>query len=69
MSKPVCLSKDGSHIQFTKMEPVPTSTKKLRHSPEIKALYQFILEHNLQKESYDILTDISKERKAASSKA
>ena len=63
MSKLVCLSKDESCIQFTKFESLPTTIKKLRQSSEIKSFYQFVLKHNLQKESYEILTHIIKSRK------
>ena len=40
-SKRVRVSSDGS-IDFTVGEATPTSTKKLRQSPEIEGFYRFI---------------------------
>ncbi len=64
MSEKVKLSKDGSSIDFVQSESLPTSLKKFRQSPEIEGFYRFIYENDLQKEAYDILDRIIKDRKA-----
>lgn len=60
----VKLSKDGSSIDFVQSENLPASAKKFRQSHEIEGFYRFIFENSLQREAYDILTDISSRRKA-----
>lgn len=63
MSK-VKLSKDGSSIDFTQSESIPTSSKKFRRSPEIEGFYRFVHENDLQKEAYVILDRIIAKRKS-----
>lgn len=60
----VRLSKDGSSIDFTASDNLPTSLKKFRQSPEIEGFYRFIFENDLQKEAFEILERIIQERKA-----
>lgn len=64
MAAKVKLSKDGSSIDFTASDTLPTSTKKFRQSPEIEGFYRFIYENGLQKEAYEILCRIIADRKA-----
>ena len=69
MSSAVHLSKDGKSIHFTAPEgPRPATVKEFRHSSEMKSFYEFIFEHSLQKEAYEIVARISKERKAQNKK-
>lgn len=63
MATKVKLSKDGSSIDFTASDTLPTSLKKFRQSPEIEGFYRFIYENGLQKEAYEILTQIVARRK------
>ncbi|MGE3759298.1 MAG: hypothetical protein AB7H97_16150 [Pseudobdellovibrionaceae bacterium] len=65
----VKLSKDGSSIDFTASESIPTSMKKFRQSPEIEGFYRFIYENDLQKEALEILEKIILQRKAAKKSA
>ncbi|MFZ3230809.1 MAG: hypothetical protein WA160_11440 [Pseudobdellovibrio sp.] len=64
MANTVKLSKDGNSIDFVVSENIPASVKKFRHSPEIKGLYTFIFENDLQKEAFAILEGIVAVRKA-----
>lgn len=64
MSTKVKLSKDGSSIDFTQSESLPSSLKKFRRSPEIEGFYRFIYENDLQKEAYVILGRIISDRKS-----
>lgn len=64
MAEKVKLSKDGSSIDFVQSDSLPTSIKKFRQSPEIEGFYRFIYENDLQKEAFDILERIVKDRKA-----
>ena len=61
----VKLSKDEKHIEFTRLDNVPTSPKKFRACTEIEALYRFVYENDLRKEAFEIVDIISKKRKAA----
>src|SRR6185312_10830007 len=63
-SEKVKLSKDGSSIDFIQSDNLPTSLKKFRQSPEIEGFYRFIYENDLQKEAFEILERIIRERKA-----
>ena len=63
MAAKVKLSKDGSSIDFTTSETLPSSMKKFRQSPEIEGFYRFIYENGLQKEAFEILTQIIAKRK------
>ena len=65
MSNRVTLSKDGKTIEFSQPEAMPTTVKKFRRSPDIDGFYRFVYENGLQKETLQILTQISKKRKAA----
>lgn len=65
MADKVKLSEDGSSIDFTASDSLPSSTKKFRQSPEIEGFYRFIYENDLQREAYEILTQIIHRRKAA----
>ncbi len=67
MSEKVKLSKDGSSIDFVQSESLPTSLKKFRQSPEIEGFYRFIFENDLQKEAFEILDRIVRDRKAKKS--
>lgn len=62
MSK-VKLSKDGSSIDFTQSESIP-SIKKFRQSPEMEGFYRFIYENDLQREAFEILDRIIRKRRA-----
>lgn len=64
MADKVKLSKDGSSIDFVQSENIPTSVKKFRQSPEIEGFYRFVFENDLQKEAFEILSQISVARKA-----
>jgi hypothetical protein len=59
----VKLSKDGSSIDFTASDNLPTSTKKFRQSPEIEGFYRFIYENDLRAEGADILDGIIQRRR------
>ena len=61
----VKLSQDGSSIDFSASEELPTTVKKFRQSAEIEGFYRFVYENNLQKEALSILNEISQERKNA----
>ena len=69
MAEKVKLSEDGSSIDFTASDSLPTSIKKFRQSPEIEGFYRFVYENDLQHEAYDILEKIVQRRKAAKVKA
>jgi hypothetical protein len=69
MAEKVKLSEDGSSIDFTASDSLPTSIKKFRQSPEIEGFYRFVYENDLQSEAYDILEKIVQRRKAAKVKA
>lgn len=64
MESRVKLSKDGTSIDFTQSDSLPTSLKKFRQSPEIEGFYRFIFENDLQKEAFEILEKIIQQRKA-----
>lgn len=64
MADKVKLSEDGSSIDFTASDSLPSSIKKFRQSPEIEGFYRFIYENDLQREAYDILNQIIQRRKA-----
>lgn len=64
MENRVKLSKDGTSIDFTTSDNLPTSLKKFRQSPEIEGFYRFIFENDLQKEAFEILEKIIQGRKA-----
>ena len=59
----VKLSKDGSSIDFSQSESLPTSLKKFRRSPEIEGFYRFVYENLLQREAFGIVNKIYIERK------
>ena len=59
----VKLSKDGSSIDFTASDNLPTSTKKFRQSPEIEGFYRFIFENDLRAEGAEILDKIIQRRR------
>jgi hypothetical protein len=65
----VKLSKDGTSIDFTTSDNLPTSLKKFRQSPEIEGFYRFIFENDLQKEAFEILERIIQARKAKKGQA
>ncbi len=44
---------------------IPATAKKLRQSPEIEGFYRFLYENNLNREAYEILTQIQIDRKKA----
>jgi hypothetical protein len=69
MAEKVKLSEDGSSIDFTTSDSLPTSIKKFRQSPEIEGFYRFVYENDLQREAFDILERIVQRRKAAKVKA
>lgn len=69
METRVKLSKDGSSIDFTASDNLPTSLKKFRQSPEIEGFYRFIFENDLQKEAFEILERIIQGRKAKKAQA
>lgn len=60
----VNLSKDGRSIDFKTSDTLPTSAKKFRQSPEVQGFYSFIYDNGLQREAYEILSKILKDRKA-----
>ncbi len=68
----VKLAKDGSSIDFVQSDSLPTSTKKVRQSPEIEGFYRFIYENDLRTEAVDVLDQIllrrREERDASSGK-
>jgi hypothetical protein len=64
MAEKVKLSEDGSSIDFTASDSLPTSIKKFRQSPEIEGFYRFVYENDLQREAYDILEKIVQRRKS-----
>ncbi|AHI06910.1 hypothetical protein BDW_12050 [Bdellovibrio bacteriovorus W] len=64
MADKVKLSKDGSSIDFVQSDSLPTSLKKFRQSPEIEGFYRFIYENDLQKETFEILDKIIRDRKS-----
>lgn len=63
MAEKVKLSEDGSSIDFTASDSLPSSTKKFRQSPEIEGFYRFIFENDLQREACEILEKIILRRK------
>ena len=65
MAEKVKLSEDGSSIDFSTSESLPTSLKKFRQSHEIEGFYRFVYENDLQREAFDILERIVQRRKAA----
>ena len=65
MAEKVKLSKDGSSIDFVVTDVIPATLKKFRQSTEIEGFYRFIFENDLQKESFEILSQIIAVRKAA----
>lgn len=69
MAEKVKLSEDGSSIDFTASESLPSSIKKFRQSPEIEGFYRFIYENDLQREAFEILEQIIGRRKAMKVKA
>jgi hypothetical protein len=69
MAEKVKLSEDGSSIDFTASDSLPTSIKKFRQSPEIEGFYRFVYENDLQREAFEILEKIVQRRKAAKQKA
>lgn len=69
MADKVKLSEDGSSIDFTASDSLPSSIKKFRQSPEIEGFYRFIYENDLQREAYEILNQIIQRRKAAKASA
>ncbi len=69
MAEKVKLSEDGSSIDFTASESLPSSIKKFRQSPEIEGFYRFIYENDLQREAFEILEQIIQRRKAMKVKA
>ena len=69
MAEKVKLSEDGSSIDFTASDSLPTSIKKFRQSPEIEGFYRFVYENDLQREAFEILEKIVQRRKAAKVKA
>jgi hypothetical protein len=69
MAEKVKLSEDGSSIDFTASDSLPTSIKKFRQSPEIEGFYRFVYENDLQREAFEILDTIVQRRKAAKVKA
>lgn len=64
----VKLSKDGTSIDFSQSDQLPTSLKKFRQSPEIEGLYRFIFENDLQKEAFEIIHEIVVQRQASKGK-
>lgn len=69
MAEKVKLSEDGSSIDFTASDSLPSSIKKFRQSPEIEGFYRFIYENDLQREAFEILEQIIQRRKAMKVKA
>lgn len=69
MAEKVKLSEDGSSIDFTASDSLPSSTKKFRQSPEIEGFYRFIFENDLQREACEILEKIIIRRKEERAKA
>ena len=69
MAEKVKLSEDGSSIDFTASDSLPSSIKKFRQSPEIEGFYRFVYENDLQREAFDILDRIVQRRKALKSAA
>lgn len=65
MAEKVKLSKDGNSIDFAVTDQIPATLKKFRQSTEIEGFYRFIFENDLQKESFEILSQIIATRKAA----
>lgn len=65
----VKLSEDGSSIDFTASDSLPSSIKKFRQSPEIEGFYRFVYENDLQREAFEILDRIVQRRKALKSAA
>jgi hypothetical protein len=65
MSNKVKISDDGSFIDFNKSESIPTTAKKFRQSPEIQGFYSFVYDNGLQREAFEILTQILIQRRAA----
>ena len=66
--KKVKLSKDGQSIDYTIGDNAPTSLKKFRSSPEIEGFYRFVYENDLQRETFQILDELRRERYAKKSK-
>lgn len=64
MAEKVKLSEDGSSIDFTASDSLPSSIKKFRQSPEIEGFYRFVYENDLQREAFEILDRIVQRRKA-----
>lgn len=64
MAEKVKLSEDGSSIDFTTSDSLPSSIKKFRQSPEIEGFYRFVYENDLQREAFEILDRIVQRRKA-----
>lgn len=60
----VKLSKDGSSIDFVQSDNLPSSLKKFRKSPEIEGFYRFVFENGLQREAYEILSQIIVRRRS-----
>ena len=56
------LSKDDSSIDYTFTDVVPTNLKKFRSSPEIEGFYRFVYENDLQRETFEILEHLRKDR-------
>ena len=63
MAAKVKLSKDGASIDFSTSDSMPASAKKFRKSPEIEGFYRFVYENDLQREAFQIISQISYRRK------
>ena len=63
MAAKVKLSKDGASIDFSTSDNMPASAKKFRKSPEIEGFYRFVYENDLQREAFQIISQISYRRK------
>ncbi len=71
MATKVQVAQDGS-ISYDASDALPATTKKFRKSAEVNAFYRFIYEHDLRKETFEIIDRnyrIRAEKKAAAKKA
>ncbi len=55
-------SKSKNKIECEEMGEPPTTIKKFRQSPELKAMYKFIYENNIRREFFQILNNLYKNK-------
>ncbi len=64
----VKLSKDEKHIEFQRLDTVPTTPKRFRSCDELEELYRFVYENDLRRHAFSIVNAVHLERKAKKGK-